>query len=99
MVSLSESGHQREQVYFCYPNSDIVYQQSTLSSFSIMLVAIWFMVTRFYIRIFYIVLRESEREREIGRERGRERNVFNGNSTSWITNMQGAKYKIQVNSN
>ena len=29
----------------------------------------------------------------------RERNVFIGNSTSWITNIQGVKYKIQVNSN
>ena len=25
--------------------------------------------------------------------------MFIGNSTSWITNIQGVKYKIQVNSN
>ena len=31
--------------------------------------------------------------------RERERNVFIGNSTSWITNIHGVKYKIQVNSN
>ena len=43
--------------------------------------------------------RERERERERAREREREINVFIGNSTSWITNLQGAKYKIQVNSN
>ncbi len=29
-------------------------------------------------------------------ERERERNVFIGNSTSWITYIQGAKYKLQV---
>ena len=46
--------------------------------------------------------RERERERERGRERERrerERNVIIGNSTSWITNILGAKYKIQVTSN
>ena len=48
-------------------------------------------------------MRERERggrEKIDRRERDdRERNVFIGNSTSWITNIQGAKYKIQVNSN
>ena len=44
---------------------------------------------------------ERAREREGREPRGRagERDVFIGNSTSWITNIQGAKYKIQVNSN
>ena len=45
---------------------------------------------------------ETGWKRERGRERERERNVFFGNSASWITNigpLQGAKYKIQVNSN
>ena len=33
------------------------------------------------------------------RERERERNVFICNSTSWITTIQSAKYKIQDKSN
>ena len=48
--------------------------------------------------------REREKERERERERGKrdiegERVyvfIVIGNSTSWITNIQGAKYKIQV---
>ena len=70
-----------KRCFFVSLNSDSVYQQSALSSFSIMLVAIWFMVTRFFIRILCIVLRggkrerERDRKREIARERerGRER--------------------------
>ena len=56
--------------------------------------------------ILYLTEREREREREGERERererereGGERNVFICNSTSWITTIQGAKYKIQDNSN
>ena len=45
--------------------------------------------------------RDIERKRETERERCIyiyiERNVFIGNSPSWITNIQRAKYKIQVN--
>ena len=43
--------------------------------------------------------RVGEGGRGWARVRVRERNVFIGNFTSWITNIQGAKYKIQVNSN
>ena len=42
--------------------------------------------------ILISVASETERERE------RERGVFICNSTSWITTIQGAKYKIQDNS-
>ena len=42
--------------------------------------------------------REIERKRDRGREREREREgkktLFIGNSTSWITSIQGAKYRF-----
>ena len=43
--------------------------------------------------------REREGERESERERASERECVYWHSTSWITNIQGAKKKIPVNSN
>ena len=68
--------------------------QSNYIPDQVLILCTWFSCreTCRFCAVFFLQLRKVSLERE-------ERNVFIGNSTSWITNIQGAKYKIQVNSN